>query len=123
MNNRMKRKLSKRTAIPLIQKGLACLLLLALTPVALSENTDEDKSIETEKDVAAKKEDLIRLESTFIGDKEQPAVSYFIPWKGTGSPDKLQWKIERKIDDTLSLVDRDIMLRSMTIYNQMRLEP
>lgn len=66
--------------------------------------------------------DLLRLESRFIGDKEQPLVSYIVPWQGTGSPDDLKWKIERKNDDTLSLVDRDIMLRSMNIYNEMGLE-
>lgn len=65
----------------------------------------------------------IKLESTFVGDKEQPSVSYFIPWKGTDSPDELQWKIERKNDDTLSIVDREILLRSMTIYDQMKFEP
>jgi len=72
--------------------------------------------------VKASADEPIRLESTFIGDKEQPSVSYFIPWKGTESPDKLRWKIERKNDDTLNVVDRDIMLRSMTIYNEMQLE-
>jgi hypothetical protein len=65
---------------------------------------------------------LIRLESTFVGDKEQPSVSYFIPWQGTGSPDGLKWQIERLNDDSLSLVDRDIMLRSMNIYKEMNLE-
>lgn len=64
----------------------------------------------------------IKLESTFIGDKEQPAVSYFIPWKGTASPDKLRWDIEREHDNTLELIDRDIMLRSMNIYDEMQLE-
>ncbi|MFT6388562.1 MAG: hypothetical protein ACJAUP_001945 [Cellvibrionaceae bacterium] len=72
--------------------------------------------------VVAAEEDLIRLESRFIGDKEQPSVTYFVPWKGTDSPDDLKWKIERKNDDTLNLVDRDIMLRSMNIYNEMSLE-
>ena len=65
---------------------------------------------------------LIKLESTFVGDKEQPSVSYFIPWKGTGAANGLRWQIERKNDDTLSLVDRDIMLRSINIYNEMNLE-
>jgi len=72
--------------------------------------------------VTEAEEDLIRLESTFIGDKEQPTVTYFVPWQGTDSPDDLKWKIERKNDDTLNLVDRDIMLRSMNIYNEMNLE-
>lgn len=64
----------------------------------------------------------IRLESTFIGDKEQPAVSYFIPWQGTRTPDKLQWNIENKHDGTLETVDRDVMRRSVTIYDEMQLE-
>ena len=65
---------------------------------------------------------IITLESTIVGDKEQPAVSYFIPWKGVGTPDKLQWDLDKKHDNTLDLVDRDVMLRSMTIYKQMKIE-
>ncbi|MBX2809586.1 MAG: hypothetical protein KTR20_13255 [Cellvibrionaceae bacterium] len=65
---------------------------------------------------------LIRLQSTFVGDKEQPSVSYFIPWKGTESPDGLRWRIKRKNDDTLGIVDRKIMLRSINIYDEMNFE-
>lgn len=64
----------------------------------------------------------ILLESTFIGDKEQPAISYFIPWKGNNTPDKLQWNMEPKHDQTLQIVDRDVLLNSMNIYNEMNLE-
>lgn len=67
-------------------------------------------------------EALITLESNIIGDKEQPSVSYFIPWKGTGGPDGLRLDVERKNDDTLGLVDRNILLRSMSIYNEMSFE-
>lgn len=63
-----------------------------------------------------------KLESTFVGDKEQPAVSYFIPWKGTSTPDKLQWNLDVKYDSTLDLVDRDVVRRSMNIYDEMNLE-
>lgn len=76
-------------------------------------------------DAAEKKDDAdptILLESTFIGDKEQPAVSYFIPWKGNGTPDKLQWNMENKHDQTLQIIDRDVLLNSMNIYNEMNLE-
>ncbi len=64
----------------------------------------------------------ILLESTFVGDKEQPAVSYFIPWKGNRTPDKLQWNIEEKHDQTLQIIDRDVLLNSMNMYNEMDLE-
>ena len=64
----------------------------------------------------------VRLESRILGDKEQPAVSYFIPWQDVGTPDKLQWNIDRKHDNTLDLVDRDVMLRSMKVYSQMNME-
>lgn len=70
----------------------------------------------------AEEETRIELESFIVGDKEQPAVSYFVPWQGTGAPDKLHWNIEDKNDQTLDLVDRDVMLRSMDIYNEMNLE-
>ena len=64
----------------------------------------------------------IDLESTIVGDKEQPAVSYFVPWQDVGTPEKLQWNIDRKHDNTLDLLDRDVMLRSMTVYSQMNME-
>lgn len=64
----------------------------------------------------------IQLESTFVGDKEQPAVSYFIPWQGTSTPDKLQWNMEQKHDATLQLIDRDVMVRSINIYEEMDME-
>jgi hypothetical protein len=69
-----------------------------------------------------KADPTILLESTFVGDKEQPAVSYFIPWKGNGTPDKLQWNMENKHDQTLQIIDRDVLLNSMNIYNEMNLE-
>lgn len=75
-----------------------------------------------EKDTKAEQSDKVVLQSTFVGDKEQPAVSYFIPWQGLGSPDKLYRNIEGRNDKTLQVVDRDVLLRSMTIYNEMKLE-
>ena len=73
-------------------------------------------------DKEASPDTTILLESTFVGDKEQPAVSYFIPWKGNRTPDKLQWNIEEKHDQTLQLIDRDVLLNSMNMYNEMDLE-
>lgn len=64
----------------------------------------------------------IRLESTFVGDKEQPAISYFIPWKGSETPEKLQWNLEPKHDQTLQVVDRDVLIKSMNVYNELDME-
>ncbi|PCK04846.1 MAG: hypothetical protein COA42_18745 [Alteromonadaceae bacterium] len=71
---------------------------------------------------ASTPEYVINLESTITGDKEQPAVSYFIPWQKVGTPDKLRWDMDQKHDDSLETVDRDVMVRSMTIYQQMNIE-
>lgn len=71
--------------------------------------------------MGAEEKDLY-LESTIVGDKEQPTVSYFIPWKGVGTPDQLHWNIEQKNDGTLDLIDRNVMVRSMSIYNELDLE-
>lgn len=64
----------------------------------------------------------IKLESSFVGDKEQPAVSYFVPWKGPGGAEKLYQKQEDKYEKSIDSVDREVMLRSMRIYNEMNLE-
>ena len=67
-------------------------------------------------------ESAIKLESKFVGDKEQPSVSYFVPWQGLGAPDKLYRNIEGSHDSTLTTVDRDVLNRSIRIYNEMDLE-
>lgn len=64
----------------------------------------------------------IKLESNFIGDKEQPSVSYFISWKEIGTPDKLLWDLDSRYDKTLSLVDRQVLRRATSVYKEMNLE-
>ena len=64
----------------------------------------------------------IKLETHFVGDKEQPAVSYFMSWQGPGSNDKLYRNQEDKYEKSIDTVDRDVMLRSMRIYEEMNLE-
>ena len=93
---------------------LTVLLWLIFIPLSLAEDSENKKDEEPEA--------VIRLQSNIIGDKEQPSVSYFIPWKGTDSPDELRWQAEQKNDDTLGIVDRNIMLRSMNIYKGMNFE-
>lgn len=67
-------------------------------------------------------EEPIKLESHFVGDKEQPAVSYFVPWQGPEGSDKLYQKQEDKYEKSIDPVDRDVMLRSIEIYEEMNLE-
>ena len=64
----------------------------------------------------------IKLESQFVGDKEQPAVSYFMSWQGPGSTENLYRNEEDKYEKNIDTVDRDVMLRSMRIYDEMNLE-
>jgi hypothetical protein len=90
------------------------MVLPFVTGVAVAEEKAKEKTEDADP--------TILLESTFVGDKEQPAISYFIPWKGNEAPDKLQWNLEPKHDQTLQLVDRDVLLNSMNIYNEMDLE-
>lgn len=79
----------------------------------------EEKAEQTDNQLAG---GAIRLESVFVGDKEQPAVSYFIPWQSVGAPDELFWNVEERHDKALDLVDREVMLRSMHFYEEMDLE-
>jgi len=64
----------------------------------------------------------IDLESTFIGDKEQPSVSYFVPWKPPEGPSKLYRPIKSISGNILDPVDRDVLARSMQFYNELSLE-
>lgn len=96
-------------------KSVGCVMLVSLImggPHVWAEESNETPS----------ENPAVRLESTFVGDKEQPAVSYFIPWQGTSTPDKLQWSLENKHDATLQPVDRDVLQRSINIYREMKLE-
>jgi hypothetical protein len=85
------------------------ILLLAFLLAAFASNT-------------SLAEEPIKLQSNFVGDKEQPAVSYFVPWEGPGGNDKLYRKEEDKYEKSIDAVDRDVMLRSMRIYNELNLE-
>jgi len=89
------------------------LVCCVISPLVVGQQAKDDKADE---------DSTLYLESTLVGDKEQPTVSYFIPWKGTGTPDNLHWNIEQKNDKTLELIDRDIMQRSMSIYNELNME-
>jgi hypothetical protein len=64
----------------------------------------------------------IDLESTFIGDKEQPSVSYFIPWKPPEGPSKLYRPIKSISGNALDPVDRDVLVRNIQFYNELSLE-
>jgi len=67
-------------------------------------------------------QDKIDLESTFIGDREQPSVSYFIPWKAPEGPDKLYRPIKSISGNVLDPVDKDILARNIQFYNELFLE-
>lgn len=94
------------------------ILICVVSPIGFAEDENRNAA----KPVNVSEEPTLYLESTLIGDKEQPTVSYFIPWKETGTPDKLHWNIEQKNDKTLELIDRDIMVRSMSIYGELDME-
>ena len=73
--------------------------------------------------MSALAEEPIKLESSFVGDKEQPAVSYFMPWQGPSSASEVFYeKKEEKYEMSIDAVDRDEMLRSIQIYEEMNLE-
>jgi hypothetical protein len=72
--------------------------------------------------IAAGAQERIDLESTFIGDREQPSVSYFIPWKPPEGPDKLYRPIKSISGNILDPVDRDVLSRSISFYDELELE-
>jgi hypothetical protein len=67
-------------------------------------------------------QERIDLESTFIGDKEQPSVSYFVPWKAPEGPSKLYRPIKSISGNVLDPVDRDVLARNIQFYNELSLE-
>lgn len=100
-----------------MKKTIALIILLGTSVSTIAQDQQNQN-----KEEVPRSDNTLYLESTVVGDKEQPTVSYFIPWKGTGTPDKLHWNIEQKNDKTLELIDRDIMVRSMNIYNELDME-
>ncbi|MDY6815408.1 MAG: hypothetical protein SV598_05950 [Pseudomonadota bacterium] len=70
----------------------------------------------------ASAQESIDLESTFVGDKEQPSVSYFIPWKPPEGPDNLYRSITSVSGRVFEVVDRDIHARTMRFYDELSLE-
>jgi hypothetical protein len=67
-------------------------------------------------------QERIDLESTFIGDKEQPSVSYITPWKPPEGPSKLYRPIKSISGNVLDPVDREVLARSIQYYNELSLE-
>ncbi|MEN8130881.1 MAG: hypothetical protein ABFS45_11940 [Pseudomonadota bacterium] len=70
----------------------------------------------------AEAQERIDLESTFVGDKEQPSVSYFIPWKPPEGPSKLYRPIKSISGNVLDPIDREVLARNIQFYNELSLE-
>lgn len=64
----------------------------------------------------------LHLETNVVADREQPKVSYFIPWKSTGGLDELHWKLDPRNDETLRVIDRNVLLRASGLYNSLDME-
>ena len=71
---------------------------------------------------AAVAQGRIDLESTFVGDKEQPSVSYITPWKAPEGPSRLYRPIKSISANVLDPVDRDVLARNIRFYNELSLE-
>ena len=67
-------------------------------------------------------QELIDLESTFVGDREQPSVSYIIPWKPPEGPDGLYRPIKSISANALDPLDREVLARNVRFYNELSLE-
>ena len=67
-------------------------------------------------------QERIDLEITFVGDREQPSVSYITPWKPPEGPDKLYRPIRSLSGNALDPVDRDVLARSVQFYDELSLE-
>lgn len=67
--------------------------------------------------VMAQANDTIVLESTFTGDREQPAVSFFIPWQEPSGPESLFINVQSQIFFDLNEADKKEMSRLYTYYS------
>jgi hypothetical protein len=67
-------------------------------------------------------QEKIDLESTFVGDREQPSVSYITPWKPPEGPEKLYRPIRSIAVNVLDPVDRDVLARNIQYYSELSLE-
>lgn len=67
-------------------------------------------------------QERIDLESTFVGDREQPSVSYIVPWKPPEGPDGLYRPIKSISGNALDPIDRDVLARNIRFYNELSLE-
>ncbi|MBE0486582.1 hypothetical protein [Marinobacter sp.] len=94
--------------IRLNARGLRLGLLMLPCMASLSTGTVAQESID--------------LESTFLGDREQPSVSYFIPWKPTEGPENLYRAITSVSGQVFEPVDRDIHARTLRFYDELSLE-
>jgi hypothetical protein len=62
-------------------------------------------------------QDVVTLESTITGFREQPKVLYIIPWKVPEDPPSLQQWIDGKAAvSVLSPLERPVLQRQLAIY-------
>ena len=67
-------------------------------------------------------EDRLQLDEANIqGASELPKVLYIVPWKKAEIGDK-PVKVNRLVDEVLSLVDRDVLKREIRFYEQAQAE-
>ena len=61
----------------------------------------------------------IELESTFKGNQEQPKVLYIVPWQKVAAPEAFYQPLERLVDESFELLDRDEFRRVIKFKRQL----
>ena len=64
------------------------LMFLSLPMSALAEGSGKSSKTNDQGEV-------LKLQSIFVGDREQPSVSYFIPWGEVAESRGFQWRVDR----------------------------
>ncbi len=85
-------------------------LFSALLIMVASASFSQIAHAQTQKQAA--KQNVITIESTVTGSKEEPKMMTVVPWKKTATPD-LEQRIESLIDQKVSPLERDELLREI----------
>ncbi len=62
---------------------------------------------------AAAEPPVVILESTIVGNQEQPKVLYLVPWKAPHMPDQIFQPLQTQISDIYRPLEREEFLREL----------
>ena len=90
---------------------LSCIGFTSLSSLSFAEQSKNDQG------QVQKRPGVIELQSTIVGNQEQPEVIYIIPWQQIDAPEPSYQPMQQLIDGQFEPLDRDEWRRKIDLDN------